>query len=68
MSPSLPFSGIAIVMVTKNAEITQLMCSTPPSSPTIVGMAVAKIICPSELISMVSRRAENTSFTLGAAG
>ena len=65
MSPSLPLTGMAMVMVTKNAEMTQLMWSTPPSSPTIVGRAVAKIIWPSELISMVSSRAENTSPTFG---
>ena len=47
--------------------MTQLMCSTPPSSPTIVGSAVEKIIWPSELINMVVSKAVNTKPTLGAA-
>ena len=49
---------MAMVMVTRKAEMTQLMWSTPPSSPTMVGSAVEKIIWPRELINMVRTRAE----------
>ena len=57
---------MAMVMVTRKAEMTQLMWSTPPSSPTMVGRAEEKIIWPKELISMVSIRAEKISPRLSA--
>ena len=50
-------------MATKKDEMTQLVLSTPPRSPTMVGRAVAKMVWPSELISMVSMRPEKTVST-----
>ena len=52
MSPSLPTMGRAMVCASRKPVITHDMCSTPPSSPTIVGRAVEKIIWPSELMSI----------------
>ena len=53
-----------MVIVTKNAVMTQLILSAPPSSPTSVGSAVAKIICPSEDMSMPIISEAKTSGTL----
>ena len=39
-SPSLPYSGVEMVVASVYAVTTQDRCSTPPSSPTIRGMAV----------------------------
>ena len=58
--------GMAMVMVTMKPEMSQLMWLTPPSSPTMVGMAVEKIICPSELMSMVVSSAAKISPRRGA--
>ena len=52
MSPSLPTMGRAMVCASRKPVITHDMCSTPPSSPTMVGRAVEKIIWPSELMSI----------------
>ena len=57
MSPSLPAMGRAMVCRSRKPVITHDMCSTPPSSPTMVGRAVEKIIWPSELISIDRIRA-----------
>jgi hypothetical protein len=42
--PELPVSGVTIVDASRYAVTTQDRCSTPPSSPTIVGNAVATIV------------------------
>ena len=44
--------------------MTQLCWSVPPSSPTTVGSAVEKMVCPSETSSIPSIRALKTSGTL----
>ena len=43
-SPSLPYTGITIVDARMYAVVTPSMCSTPLSSPTMVGSAVVKIV------------------------
>ena len=43
-SPNLPPRIVAMVWVSRYAVTTQLMCSAPPRSPTIVGSAVATIV------------------------
>ncbi len=43
-SPNLPPRMVAIVWVSRYAVTTQLMCSAPPRSPTIVGSAVDTMV------------------------
>ena len=49
-----------------NAVITQDMCSTPSSSPTMVGRAGESTVWFSEDISMISISPMNSSRMLGA--
>ena len=59
-SPSFPYSGVTIVCASRYAVTTQLMCSNPPSSPTIVGRAVETIVLSSAASSITSTRPEKT--------
>ena len=43
-SPSLPYSGVTAVTASRYAVTTHDRCSSPPSSPTIVGSAVDTIV------------------------
>ena len=59
-SPNLPPRIVAIVWVSRYAVTTQLMCSAPPRSPTIVGSAVATIVesrAASRIPPMISAKA-----------
>ena len=59
-SPNLPPRIVAIVWVSRYAVTTQLMCSAPPRSPTIVGSAVATIVessAASSIPPMISAKA-----------
>ena len=59
-SPNLPPRIVAIVWVSRYAVTTQLMCSAPPRSPTMVGSAVATIVesrAASRMPPMISAKA-----------
>ncbi len=59
-SPNLPPRMVAMVWVSRYAVTTQLMCSAPPRSPTIVGSAVATIVessAASSIPPMISEKA-----------
>jgi len=59
-SPNLPPRIVAIVWVRRYAVTTQLMCSAPPRSPTMVGSAVATMVessAASSIPPMISAKA-----------
>jgi hypothetical protein len=56
-SPSLPYSGVDTVCASRYAVTTQDRWLSPPSSPTIVGSAVATIVWSSAARNMPSSRA-----------
>ena len=53
-SESLPQTGVETVEASRVADTTHASCSCPPSSPTIVGSAVATIVWDSAATSMPS--------------
>src|SRR5690606_8228797 len=59
-SDSLPQIGVDAVEVSRVAETTQASCSWPPSSPTMVGRAVATIVWDRAATSMPSMRPAST--------
>ena len=61
-SPNLPPRIVAMVWVRRYAVTTQLMCSAPPRSPTIVGSAVATIVPSSAARSIPPMISENATF------
>ncbi|MNL87679.1 hypothetical protein D3C87_2169530 [compost metagenome] len=56
MSDSLPKIGIPAISATRYAEVTQTNLSMPPSSPTILPIAVATMVLSMEAIRMPSSR------------
>lgn len=64
MSPSLPHSGVELAVASVYAVTTQERCSRPPSSPTIVGIAVPTIMLSSIASIIVIIRASRTTRTL----
>lgn len=64
MSPILPQMGVEAAVASVYAVTTQERCSRPPSSPTIVGMAVPMIMLSSMASSIAIMRAIRTTRTL----
>ncbi|MNC25903.1 hypothetical protein D3C75_740120 [compost metagenome] len=56
ISDSFPKIGIPAISATRYAEVTQTNLSIPPSSPTMLPMAVATIVLSMEAIRMPSSR------------
>ena len=50
----MPYSGVTTVTARRYAVTTQERCSSPPSSPTIVGSAVETIVWSSDASSITS--------------
>lgn len=68
MSPSLPQMGVEAAVARVYAVTTQDRCSSPPRSPTMVGMAVPTIRLSSMASSIVIIRASITTRTLRCRG
>lgn len=64
MSPSLPQIGVEAAVARVYAVTTQDRCSSPPSSPTMVGIAVPTIMLSSMASSIAIISASRTTRTL----
>lgn len=67
-SPSLPQIGVEAAVASVYAVTTHDRCSRPPSSPTIVGMAVPTIMLSSIASSIAIMSASSTIRTLRGCG
>ena len=60
-SESLPYTGMVMVESKMKVAITQLICSTPCSSPTMVGSEGARMVWFSADMSITMTKPENMS-------